>query len=184
MKRIRVEWSGAAVVGPGVSTFYLADSVTAVGPLLTFFGSIANKFPAELSWTVPNVGDVIDVTTGELTAGTTFTGGGGQVATGTDSRYAQGVGARIRWSTAAVFNGRRLAGSTFLVPLEGYCYDNTGSLDGTNLSQMQTAVNTLVGALDMLVWHRPTPGGSNGGSASIIAGTIPDKVSTLRSRRT
>jgi hypothetical protein len=183
MQRLRVTWSGSPVTGPGLTTFYLPDSATTVADVLTLFGSLANKFPPGITWTVPSEVDLIDPTTGILTGGAALAGSGTQVSTGTDTKFAAGVGARIVWGTSTVIGGRRVKGSTFLVPLEAYCYAADGTLDATNASQMQTAVNTFVTNTNYVIWHRPSPGGSDGGIATVTSGTIPDKVSTLRSRR-
>ena len=172
------------MVGPGLSTFYLPDSATSVAGLVTFFGAISNKFPPGITWTIPGEADQIDPGSGTLTGATAMTGGGTAVSTGTDTRYAAGVGARIVWGTASVAGGRRIKGSTFLVPLEGYCYAGDGTLDATNASQMLTAVTNLLAAMPLQVWHRPQPGGGAGFNVDVTSGTIPDKVSTLRSRRT
>lgn len=183
MKRVRVTWSGSPVTGPGLTTFYRDDSVTSVADILTLFGSLANKFPPGITWTVPSEVDVMDASTGILTGGASMAGGGTQVSTGTDTRFAAGVGARIVWGTTTVIGGRRVKGSSFLVPLEGYCYAADGTLDATNASQIQTAVNTFVSGGDTVIWHRPSPGGSDGAQCPVTSGTVPDKVSTLRSRR-
>lgn len=184
VNRIKVRWSGSAVVGDGVSVLYFRSAATSVAPILSFFSSVANKFPAELTWTVPGEGDVIDEATGTIVSGWTATGSGSQPASGTDTRYSAGVGARAVFGTADVVAGRRVRGSMFLVPLEGYCYANDGTLDATNASQIQTALNTLQATDLLVVWSRPVPGGRSGSIHTITSMTLPDKVSWLRSRRT
>lgn len=184
MNRLKVRWSGSAVVGDGLSVLYFRSAATTVAPVLSFFSSVANKFPAELSWTVPGEGDVIDEATGTIVSGWSLPGGGVQPASGTDTRYAAGVGARAVFGSASVVAGRRVRGSMFLVPLEGYCYDNSGSLDATNASQIQTALNTLQATDTLVIWSRPITGVRAGSFHTITSMTIPDKVTTLRTRRT
>jgi hypothetical protein len=184
VNRLKVRWNGAGVVGEGLSVLYFRSAATTVAPVLSFFSSIANKFPAEVSWTVPGEGDVIDEATGTIVSGWALPGGGVQPASGTDSRFSLGVGARAVFGTASVVAGRRVRGSLFLVPLEGYCYANDGTLDATNASQIQTALNTLQATDTLVVWSRPVPGGRAGSFHTITSMTIPDKVSWLRTRRT
>jgi hypothetical protein len=171
-------------VGPGVSTFYLDDTDTAVTAFTTFFTSIKSMFPPGITWTIPSEVDTMNATTGVLTGADTLTGGGTVTSSGTDTRFAAGVGARVVWNTTSVVNGRRVRGSTFLVPLENYCYASDGTLDATNMSTLQSAATALAGSGIPLIWHRPTGGLANGSTHAVTSGTVPDKVSTLRTRRT
>lgn len=184
MNRVRVPWNGLGGL-PGLSTFYFdVTSTTAVADTFAFFNAIKAKFPAPLSWSIPGSGDQIDGANGNLIGTWTMTGGGTVNAVNT-AAFAAGVGARVQWLTASIIGGRRVRGSTFLVPLLAAEYDSGGTINDTDLASMQTAVNTFAAGGDLYVWHRPSsPGATDGVSVPVTAGLIPDKVSTLRSRRT
>ena len=130
----------------------------------------------------------MEATTGVLTGswsaspvtGTTCTGGSAMLPAQT-----QGL---ISWNTAQVFNGRRLRGRTYVpAPDEA---DNSGTIGAPGASyivQLNAAIaamNTAVtGGSLPVVWHRPTPGGSNGGHGAITGGTARPYWSVQVKRR-
>lgn len=183
--RVRTIWTGSPVVGPGVSTFYLAEGATGfLADINVFWGNVGNRFPAGITWNTPSSGDLIDVATGNLTGTWTEPGTSSVNSSGTGS-FASGVGVRIQWATSGVTNGRRVRGSTFLVPLTTACYQADGTIDGAILGGLLTSAAALSSGLgsDHMIWTRPKGGG--GGKANPVIGvTVPDKVSWLRSRRT
>ena len=96
-----------------------------------------------------------------------------------------GVGARVEWITGVVFNGRRVRGRTFLVPLAKSRFEGPGMLTSGCVSVLQAAASALVSATDLRIWSRPSGApGALGGSALVSAAVVPDQVSWLRSRRT
>lgn len=173
------------MTGPGVSTFYLNESATGfLAAINVFWGNVGNRFPAGITWSTPNTGDLIDVATGNLT-GTWTDGTSSSVNSSGTGSFAGGVGTRIQWSTSGVTNGRRVRGSTFLVPLTTACYQADGTIDGAILGGLLTSAAALASGLgsDFMIWTRPKGGG--GGKVNPVTGvTVPDKVSWLRSRRT
>lgn len=186
INRLRVEWSGNAVTGPGLTTFYgtgftAADMSAAVND---YWQAVAPLVPAGVTWTTPMGGDVIDETTGELT-GTWGTGGSLQTTSSSAGDYAAGVGLRHTLQTAGIVGGRRVRGSFFLVPISATRFDTDGSIDNDSLTTIDAAAQALFTALntEWVVWSRPTA--TRAGSASEVTGvTTPDRVSWLRSRRT
>jgi len=183
ISRVRIEWNGLGGL-PGLSTFYTGVTTNVVvTSLTTFFNDIRSLFPQGLSWTIPNAGDTIESSTGILTGGWTGTGGGTVNANAPLGAYAAGTGARVRWHTTAVVNGRRLAGATFLCPLAGTKYDANGTIETGALATLQTAANALVASGNpWQVWHRPV-GGTGGVVDAFNSATVLDRVSSLRSRR-
>ena len=170
--------SSVARVGSGSVT--LTDVTTNLG---TFFNAIKGAFPAGLQWSIPSSGDTIDVATGQLTGG--WTGGtAAVVSAGPNTPYAAGVGAFVRWGTPLVVGGRRVKGRTFLCPLVSSLYDAAGTIENANLGTLQTAAGTLAAAGKLVVWHRPSTLAPTGGIASTVtSGTVPDKVTWLKTRR-
>lgn len=169
---------------PGVSTFYaLPTATTAVADLVAFFDVIDNYMPTGVSVTVPNSGDSIESSTGALVGGWTSSGGATKTGLSTNE-YAAGVGVRVTWTTGTVSRGRRVRGATFLAPLTRAIFDNNGTLASTPYAAIQAAAAALGSAGSLLVWSRPTtPGGTDGAYATISGATIPDRITSLRSRR-
>jgi len=183
--RVRAGWTGTPLTGDGVSTFYFDEAHTGfVADVVDFFLDVQSRLPIGTLVTVPNTGDLIDVTTGALTGTWTDTAAGPVGGTGAGT-YARGVGARVTWATSGIKNGRRVRGSTFLVPLVTAAYDTDGTILAAVLTQMQTAVNDLVTAsgANMKIWSQAV-NGAGGQANTVVGGSAPDKVSWLRSRRT
>lgn len=185
--RVRVVWSGDAVVGGGVSTLYAAegDGHTLASGLASFFNNIKQFFPSsKVHWAFNNVGETIDASTGQAVGAWTGDGVWSETSTGSEPSWASGVGVRVQWNTNVFSNGRRVRGSTFLVPLAVSAYDTDGSLSSTVTSTVQAQINALITAAPSLGVHsRPSPGGSDGGFATVSSGLCVDKVSWLRSRK-
>jgi hypothetical protein len=172
-------------VGPGVSTFhFLPDAPGVVAAVKSLFEQARNYTPGSVTWTIPNGGEVIDVATGQATSSWTQTGGGTVNGEG-QNQYAAGVGGRIVWQTAGFNNGRRVRGSTFLVPMSANLYDIDGTFLPAVVIGMQSRIDTVLGSLDgdMVVWSHKA--GTLTGSTSVItSGALADRTSWLRSRRT
>lgn len=185
---MRVEWSGTAVVGGGVSTFYSSNSApgTILAAIRAWFLSFNGALPTGVSIVFPSSGETIDDTTGTING--VWTATAPDVVVGQDADpYAAGVGMRVVWNTAGITRGRLVRGATYIVPLSADFYDTNGSIDGTLVSNMQTATDTLIAADSgsLRVWSRPsTSGGSDGASHAITSATVVDAVSWLRTRRT
>lgn len=171
---------------PGVSVHYSSttDVVAAVAALTTFFNASKGNHPTGLTWQLPSSGDTINEDNGQLTGAWTGATGSTIAANGGPGVYAAGAGFRVKWLTGGIGAHRRITGSTFMVPLLGSLYDTNGTIAAGTVSTTQTAANALVAAGVLKVWHRPPPGGSGGVLWPIIAAQVPDKVATVRSRRT
>lgn len=172
-------------MGPGLSTFYFANGSPSNAPsvVTNFFTMIKADVASGVTWTIPDGGDLIEESTGALVG--TWTGdAGGTVTSSGAGSYAQGVGARIRWMTSAIRGGRRVAGTTFIVPLRIGAYDGAGGLLESVRTNLDTAANALMANADwnLLVWSRPRAG-LNGQGVPVAAVEVPDMVSWLRSRK-
>ena len=184
LNRMRCAWAGPGVIGPAVTTFYFDPSGTAVpAAVFTFWDAIKTRLPSAVTINIPNTGDQIEATDGELQG--VWTQGTASAVSGLGAaQYLQGVGCRVVWNTAGFTNGRRVRGSTFLAPLDASMYSTLGTLSASR-AQIETAANALVTALtgDMMIWSKPGPSGV-GHVNSVLSAVVPDKISTLRSRRT
>jgi len=183
--RLRAVWSGAGVTGSGLSTFYFQDPATGMSTdVKAAFEAIKSALPPSVTVTIPSSGDIIEDTTGALSGSWAEPGTGGTVVGTNASTFAAGVGYRVKWRTGGIFKGRRVVGSTFVVPIGVNGYDSSGTITEVTRAAHEAIWNTLqADQAEMAVWSRPdlsTPGESN----LITAAEIPDKVSWLRSRRT
>lgn len=185
LARVRVVWGGSAVVGPGVTTLYFEEAGSGfVTGVQNWVATWKNYIPGGVTMRVDGFGDLIDVATGELSG--TYVDGATLTQTGTFSgAFAAGVGVRTVWETSGVRNGRRVRGSSYIVPIGGSLFDTDGSVGGTALTTFSGAATTLVGLSTnvLCVYSRPH-GGLPGMSSPVISSDVPDKVSWLRTRRT
>lgn len=186
--RVRFVWSGNPIVGGGVSTFYTSNlsPATFTTAVRAFLLSTNGFWPVGVTCTPPSGGDLIDDATGALNGAWSMTPGA-VLSGSTAVNFAAGVGARIVWNTGGVTRGRRVRGTTFLVPLKQTAYGPDGTLDDTFVSNVLTGAQTLVAADSgsMRIWTRPTSAGAgNGASHAVLSASVPDKVTWLRSRRT
>jgi hypothetical protein len=182
-RKMPVVWS-TGIGGAGVSVFYSPFGVDMTTELATFFNAIKSNFPNAVTWDIPGSGDVIDETTGLITGAWTAGTAATITATGGTGSYVAGTGAFVRWQTNGIVNGRRVRGRTFLDPLVVGAFDANGTIATAALGGLQPAATALAASGKMLIWHRPTPGGADGSTHAVVAGTVPDKVSSLRTRRT
>jgi len=182
IRRVPVAWT-TGPGGAGLSVFYSASADDATAALGTFFNAIKGLFPGAVTWSIPAAGDKLESSTGALTG--TWSGGTAATVTGSGAgNYAAGTDLYVRWLTGGLRNSRKFQGRTFLVPVLTGGYDSSGTIDNSNLSTVQTAVNTLVATGLLILWGRPiAPSTSNGLINPITAGVVPDKVTSLKSRR-
>lgn len=191
ISRIRIAWNGTAVVGPGVSTLYYNQTDMAGVPaaVLNFFDVISNFFPTGITWTVPSAGDQIDDATGDLVGAWAASGGGTTTSSGGAADYMPGVGARLRWATLGIHGGRRVTGTTFLVPLTEQEITAGVVQSGTRASIETAAAALFAGALNLAVWGPPLPPSQSHGSVpgaafEVQSASVPSAMTWLRSRRT
>lgn len=152
--------------------------------LEAFYTLFKDRLPAGLVITIPNVGDTISDTTGEITgswseaAPATVTGDGG-------GSYVAGTGGRVRWHTTGVVGGRRVVGTTFICPIMNGNLAGTSGLTSSFTTTLQSAADGLIEDLagTMKIFSPPTP--TRAGTSSFVDGaTVPTATSWLRSRRT
>jgi len=83
-----------------------------------------------------------------------------------------------------VVAGHRVVGRTFIAPILSNSFDTNGTLTSGVVTTLQNAANTLAASGHLSIWHRPPVIGSPGGSlAGIVSATVPDKTTSLSSRR-
>ena len=192
-------WVGA----PGVNVIHWVPRLTFPADVGDYTPAVASSFLAALrgvyntlapvtvnGWTASFAQEtsLIEATTGAL-VGTVSpssvpSAAGPGTADGDASRATQ---ANVSLRTADFINSRRVQGRIFYGPI------GSGALatSGTLLAQLQSDIATQFGSLlssgssdgQLAVWHRPTPGQSNGRSCvvtSVVGRALP---ASLRSRR-
>jgi hypothetical protein len=190
--RCTMTWAGF-VGAPGYTTLHFLDPdpITQAGIDQTaarnnaFWQALEPHLPGPVTITMPTILEEIDTATGELLDEHTFPGG--TLADGAGSSvYSAAAGACINWNTVGIVNGRRLRGRTFIVPLQASSYESDGTLTTVARDALVTAGNNLANAttgIDLAVWHRPSPGGSDGVAAGVTSCSVNDRGAVLRSRR-
>jgi hypothetical protein len=163
----------------------------AVNKLRSFFVAIQAYISVGHSVKVQQTVMVHDMGTG-LLLGEQLATSDPAVVNGTSStaNWSGGVGAYVSWKTATIFDGRRVQGRTYLVPLRG-----TADVDGTLLNAAKTTLQAaadvfITGATSPVVWAKQwdhsnpdKPHQVGGALAPITQAIVPDKTGILRSRR-
>ena len=192
--RVRVGLTGF-IGAPGVSTFYGLDGPALQAPLRQFYAAIKSQFPLDVAIKVETVGDVLDPATGKIT--NTWVGTDQPLVQGSSGGvYSAPVGMLVRWLTAAVADGKRVRGRTFIVPAGGDAYDVTGQPNPAAQGIVAVAAAAFVSAASpsLVIWHRPFKGSAAtatrparpahpGSVAGVTGSGVSTKAVVLRSRR-
>lgn len=196
---VRTEWAGTSG-GPGLTQFAVLGAAggiwnpsgtqSAVNAVRTFWDSLKANLPDEVKLTVSPVIDDYDTVTGDL-MGSYVAGTAPLVVAGTSSSgYAGGAGGKMIWNTGQIRNGKRVKGSTFIVPLSLGVFSTTGSVGTTFVSLANTSAASLLsqlaaGGTSLAVWSRPgTPEKPRAGFATeVLTGSLSNKSAILRGRR-
>lgn len=189
--KVVARWEGFQGA-PGYSVFHFdADSGdvggtagNAAGDVHSFFTMIADRLPTNVRVTVESEVATIDTATGEALSYEQLPPIDTVIGTASGS-YAAPVGACVSWTTGTVRRGRRVRGRTFLVPLAGGAFDNSGTLITAAHTDIVAAAAALVGGnQSFVVYGRPSGSGASDGIAAPVTGSrVTDQGAVLRSRR-
>lgn len=194
MNRMTMTWSGFSGA-PGYTNFHFSAALTptptelseTAAKVRTFFDSWKGWLPNAVTVNFPSELEEFSTTTGELVDTHAFTAPASVTGIGGSAVFSSAVGACVNWKTNTVVNGRKLRGRTFMVPLQSLpSFDTDGTLNPSARLTMLTACTNFMNnatGLPFFIWHRPTPGASDGAAGSVTATTINDKTAVLRSRR-
>lgn len=186
----RAMWS-IPNAGPAVSTFHYSllpagDPSGVLTQVRTFLAANSNSIPNDVTISFSDEVTAHDTATGQLqqvipvVPAASLTGGNAGL-------WAGGAGLRVSWLTEGIVAGRRVRGTTFIVPAANVVFDNTGRVTSAVQSAWQAAANTYLTAMNTAgaqpaVWSRPTP--TRSGSNHIIVGSaVPGLAATLRGRK-
>lgn len=146
------------------------------------FFALRTVFADDVTFTFPSEVTELNTTTGVLEDIYAITAPA-SVDGIVDSGWAAPAGAIIRWDTDAIVAGRRLRGRTFLVPIAATVFQNDGSINAADLTNIDTAAAqwsdvTFFTDFSPSVWSR-----THGIQADITSHLAVDRVAVLRSRR-
>jgi len=182
ISRVQVAWSGATVVGGGLSTFYFnsavgtpAQQVAAVG---AYLGATEDRRSTSITWaTLADVASINEAT-GQLTGLATVTPltGVGTVATEVMPPIVQVL---IRLLTSTIANGRLVRGRLFI---PGTCEgdSNSGTPSTTSRTDYDAAGAALIADAntEWRLWSR-----THGIAPDVTTATMWNRYASLRSRR-
>lgn len=195
--RVKINWSGFTGA-PGYTNLHFepaveADPVTqgtvddAVTKVDTFLNAFQPLFPPPVVTGVANTIEELDEQSGNIEKFWTGTPAAANAGTSATGIYAGGSGVCVNWLTGDVWNGRRVRGRTFMVPIGGDALTNDGTIDNTRLTAFRAAADGLraeAGLSHLVVYRRPDPNLIiDGGAYRVTASNITDKLAQLRSRR-
>lgn len=190
VEQYRAFWS-IPNAGPAVSTFHGVANVPATAQLFAdniraFFNTLAARLPDEVSITFDTEVVTIDTATGVLESVEPVANPAVVDGSGTGV-WAAGTGARCVWVTGNVIAGRRVRGSTYLVPLAANQYDANGQIVSTAIAAITNAGTTLIAdnladGCPLQVYSRPIPG-RPGAVSTVQSASTPAVVGTLRGRK-
>jgi hypothetical protein len=162
----------------------------AVNAVRVFWDALGGYLPDELKLTVNPVIDVYDQATGQLTASYVAGTAPAQVTGRATGSYAGGVGFKVVWNTGQIRNGRRVKGSTFVVPGASNAFGLTGTVLPAVVVAVNAAAAQLISGLNaggtpLAVWSRPrdTPSVRAGYSTEVTQGSTSSKSAIMRGRR-
>lgn len=191
IQRLKVFYSGNAVVGTAVSTLHFtgtgsatADATAAQTKIFNLLEAIKATFPGGSLWTVSGQVDTIESTTGDLVSSIAiadvFSGGS---ASGEALPAANQL--HLRFETGVILRGRRLRGHWYIPNVAELA--SNGNLSGAIYASLAAAKAAfMAGGIVPLVYNRPVGphGGTRLGQAVVVNDVIArPKFAILRSRR-
>lgn len=181
--------SGLSVLNFDSQTLDTAQVTSLAGAIDQALAEWVQLLPSTISVNVNNEMELRADDTGNVIAVISGTSPAGRVGAVASGAYAAGVGARVRWNTNGVRNGRTVIGTTFIVPVATTQYESNGTLTAAAITRLTTGANNLLGLANtalapLAVWSKPTAVGAADGDISVVGSAgVPDQVAWLTSRR-
>jgi hypothetical protein len=182
-----------AVLGAAGGEWNPSGAQTAVNAVRKFWNSCAAQLPDEIRIQVDPVVDTYVQEDAELFSSNTAASTPGVVAGTSAAGYGGGMGVKITWNTNQVRFGRRVKGSTFIVPCAGGVWTAAGTIGTVAAQTFNTAAADLItdltaGGTSLAVWSRPreateTLEARAGFATQVASGNVGMKSAILRGRR-
>jgi hypothetical protein len=171
------------------------DSVTTA--LDALYAPVLGWFPLDVSYTVDSIVEYYDGVLGTLLGEVAATVAHVAHPGLADGAYGNGIGALMSWNTGGLFDGHRIRGRTFMVPLDSVAFDVAGTLKPDCVTSFLTGAaaylaDMATAGLSPLVWGHPrdvpatvrTPAHHAAGHwASILTAGMVSKPAILGRRR-
>jgi hypothetical protein len=124
------------------------------------YSPVMGWFPLDVSYTVDSIVEFYDGVDGSLQGEVGATAAHVGHAGGADGAYGNGIGALLKWNTGGLFDGHRIRGRTYMVPLDQVAFDTAGTLKGDCINSFLVGANAYLAAmatagLSALVWGQP-----------------------------
>lgn len=190
--RYNVEWA-IPNAGPSISVFHFGhvgqqSPEAAVTALREAFFAVRTYLPDEVTISFPPGYSELQNQTGQVVDFGSITPPAPVIGTNSNA-WAGGAGVRLVWDTNVVARGRRVRGSTFLVPMAQAAFSNSGVVSPAAVTAINTAFNTYLStaaasATRPMIYTRPLPGEPGSGSGNhITAVNTAVRPATLRKRK-
>lgn len=147
---------------------------------------LRSEFPSGLTYKIEGIVDEIEQSNGNLlnsfsVPSVTNTG------IGSAEQAPHALQVCVSWATDGVVAGRRVRGRTFIGPLAASIVDGDGTPKAGLITKAIAFGDAMrdAGLSDVrhVIWHRPSPGGSDGSHHDVTDHTVRDVFAVLRSRR-
>lgn len=200
---VRTAWSGTSggpgltqhtIRGAGGSFLTATEAGVATAAVRAFWDAIKANLPDEIVLTTSPVVDLYDDQDGELIASEVAATSPNSVTGTSTAAYSMATGIKMVLQTADIRDGRRVRGSTFIVPASSVAFSSSGTVASAARTTITTAGNTLRGSLvtggmELVVWSRKREAVVGGlperlGASFTVTGIeTSEKTAVLRGRR-
>jgi len=193
--RVTANWSNF-LGAPGITKLSFiaatgdAGAVAATAAARAFFNGFAPTLPAGLQIQVSREVQEYDEATGTLLGEVVASVTPALVTGASAPAYAGGAGAFIGWKTGAIWQGRRVQGRTFMVPMAGI-FEANGTPTSAYIASAQSVADALIAdaGTTFAVWAKKfdktqdPPVQTNGAAFQVLSSVVRDVASGLRTRR-
>jgi len=159
-------------------------ATTAAANMRTFLNALASYMPSGSNYSFQSTVQQYN-TSQVLTGESVMTTVPANVVGTSTATYAGGSGTVIYWLTDAIFEGTKVKGRTYLVPLTSVAFQTDGTLATAVRTAIQLAGTNFVATTPKLqIASKKLIGGSwSFGQAEVKSCSVPDRAAQLRSRR-
>lgn len=191
MMEYRIPWS-IPNAGPSVTTLHFQGTLDAstaehvANTTRAFFDSLKGTLPDDVTINFDSEVREIRESDGQLIGVETVAAPLPVTGTVTGT-WPAGTGYRIVWQTPRIIDGRRVRGTTFIVPIGSGLFTTGGQLSNALISDVTPKAaaylnNLVAGGVTLAVYSRPTPS-RLGTSSGVFSVAVPAIVATLRGRK-
>jgi len=194
MSRFVVEWNGW-VGQPGFSTFYVSgngdntQTDAAAAAIKTMIALWASYIPQTITLAFHPTVQIVNDGDGSMVEERNIPTKPSDTLGASGLAYSAVSGVCLTWRTGQRGPKKPILGRSFIVPATGAAFHTDGTMLDTARTALLANANTYVNRVapgvtgHPVVWHRNTPGGTNGVSYPITSATITDRAVFLKSRR-